>query len=53
MPQTSFRATATRSCLLPPSLREWLPEDHLAWFVLDSVAELDLDAFRGAYRAEG
>ena len=31
--------------LLPPSLREWLPEDHLVWFVLDSVAELDLDAF--------
>jgi hypothetical protein len=23
--------------LLPPSLREWLPDDHLAWFVLDSV----------------
>jgi hypothetical protein len=31
--------------LLPPSLREWLPEDHLAWFVLDSVVELDLDGF--------
>ena len=28
--------------LLPPSLSEWLPEDHLAWFVLESVAELDL-----------
>jgi transposase len=39
--------------LLPPSLREWLPEDHLAWFVLDSVAELDLDAFYSAYRADG
>jgi transposase len=39
--------------LLPPSLREWLPEDHLAWFVLDSVAELDLDAFYGAYRCDG
>jgi hypothetical protein len=24
--------------LLPPSLREWLPEDHLAWFVIDAVA---------------
>jgi transposase len=39
--------------LLPPSLREWLPEDHLAWFVLDSVAELDLDGFYSAYRADG
>ncbi|MCA1700703.1 MAG: transposase, partial [Actinobacteria bacterium] len=38
--------------LLPPSLREWLPED-LAWFVLDSVAELDLAAFYGAYRRDG
>jgi transposase len=39
--------------LLPPSLREWLPEDHLAWFVLDSVAELDLEGFYSAYRADG
>jgi hypothetical protein len=23
--------------LLPPSLREWLPDDHLAWFVVDAV----------------
>ena len=27
--------------LLPPSLREWLPEDHLAWFVIDAVEALD------------
>jgi transposase len=39
--------------LLPPSLREWLPEDHLAWFVLESVAELDLEAFYAAYRSDG
>lgn len=39
--------------LLPPSLREWLPEDHLVWFVLDSVAELDLDGFYSAYRSDG
>jgi len=39
--------------LLPPSLREWLPEDHLAWFVLESVAELDLDHFYSAYRSDG
>jgi len=39
--------------LLPPSLREWLPEDHLAWFVLDSVAELDLDGLYSADRADG
>jgi hypothetical protein len=28
--------------LLPPSLREWLPGDHLAWFVLAAVEEMDL-----------
>ncbi len=39
--------------LLPPSLREWLPEDHLAWFVLDAVAELDLSAFYADYREDG
>jgi transposase len=39
--------------LLPPSLREWLPEDHLAWFVLDAVGAIDLSAFYGAYREDG
>jgi hypothetical protein len=39
--------------LLPASLREWLPEDHLAWLVLESVAELDLGAFDAAYRDDG
>jgi transposase len=39
--------------LLPPSLREWLPEDHLAWFVLDAVEEIDLSGFYGAYREDG
>jgi transposase len=39
--------------LLPPSLREWLPEDHLAWFVLDAVEEIELGAFYGAYRGDG
>ena len=32
---------------LPPSLREWLAEDHLAWFVLDAVDAIDLGAFYG------
>ncbi|HSP39717.1 MAG TPA: transposase, partial [Frankiaceae bacterium] len=32
--------------LLPPSLREWLPDDHLAWFVVDVVGQLDTSAFR-------
>jgi hypothetical protein len=40
--------------LLPPDLREWLlPQDHLAWFVLGAVEEMDLAAFYAAYRADG
>jgi transposase len=39
--------------LLPPSLREWLPDGHLAWFVLDAVDEIDLGAFYAAYRDDG
>jgi transposase len=39
--------------LMPPSLREWLPDDHLVWTVLDAVAEMDLGAFYAAYRADG
>src|SRR6186997_530575 len=39
--------------LLPPSLREWLSEGHLAWFVIDAVAALDLSAFFAVYRENG
>jgi transposase len=39
--------------LLPPDVREWLPADHLAWFVLDVVDQLDLGPFLAAYRADG
>ena len=38
---------------MPPDVREWLPADHLAWFVIDAVAEMDLAAFSVAYRADG
>ena len=38
--------------LLPPSLRDWLPEDHLAYFVSDVVDNLDLSAMDEVYGAE-
>ena len=38
--------------LLPPSLRDWLPEDHLAYFVSDLVEHLDLSAITTVYAAE-
>src|SRR5919198_3666148 len=42
-----------QSFLMPPDVREWLPKRHLAWFVIDAVSEMDLDAFYVAYRADG
>jgi transposase len=39
--------------LLPPDLRDWLPTDHLAWFVRDVVDQLDLTPFLRAYRSDG
>src|SRR3954467_780793 len=42
-----------QSFLMPPNVREWLPEGHLAWFVIDAVAEMELDAFYAAYRLDG
>ena len=53
MAQNFLPCDRDQELLLPPSLREWLPEDHLAWFVLDAVEEIDLSAFYGAYREDG
>lgn len=39
--------------LMPPSLRDWLPEDDLAWLVIDVVGELDLAPIHARYRADG
>ena len=39
--------------LMPPSVADWLPEGHLAWFVLDTVAQVDLAEFCVRYRADG
>jgi transposase len=36
--------------LMPPSLGEWLPEDHLVWTVLGAVEQMGLGRFRAAYR---
>jgi hypothetical protein len=38
---------------MPPSLLEWLPEDHLVWTVLGAVEVMDLDRFNEAYRLGG
>jgi len=53
MPQNFLPCERDQPLLLPPDLRDWLPEDHLAWFVIESVGSLDLCAFYAAYRADG
>src|SRR5919197_3810268 len=39
--------------LLPPDLRDWLPQGHLAWFILDVTDQLDLAPFYRAHRDDG
>ena len=53
MGQNFIACEREQSFLMPPDVREWLPEGHLALFVIDAVAEMDLSAFYGAYRSDG
>jgi transposase len=53
MPQNFLSCDRDQDMLMPPSVRDWLPPGHLAWFVLGTVAKLDLASFYGAYRADG
>ena len=53
MAQNFLACDRDQALLLAPDLREWLPEGHLAWFVIDAVGELDLSSFFAAYRADG
>jgi transposase len=53
MPQNFLECDREQTFLMPPDPREWLPEDHLAWFVLASVEQMDLSAFLAAYRRDG
>jgi hypothetical protein len=53
MGQNFLACDRDQSYLMPPSVREWLPNEALAWCVLDAVAEMDLSAIYGDYRADG
>jgi hypothetical protein len=48
-----LRGDRDQPFLLPPDVRDWLPADHLAWFVLDVTDQLDLGPFLRGYRADG
>jgi len=41
MPQNFFGCDREQAFLMPPSVRDWLPGDHLAWFVIETVGKLD------------
>lgn len=53
MPQNFIAVDRDQAFLMPPSLRDWLPEGHLAWTVLAAVGEMDLSEVYGSYRADG
>jgi hypothetical protein len=53
MPQNFVCCDRDQPFLLPPSIRDWLPDDHFAWFVIGAVGRMDLGPFYGAYRADG
>jgi len=53
MAQNFLTSDRDQPLLLPPDLRDWLPEDHLAWFVIEAIDELDLEPFYSAYRSDG
>jgi transposase len=49
----SYRAyRPEQALLLPPDLRDWVPAEHLVWFVSDLVDTLDLTAIEAYYEAE-
>ena len=51
---TSFRRyEPDQTLLLPPSARDWLPEDHLAYFLSDTIDSLSLRAFYQPYQGDG
>src|SRR5215216_2668763 len=53
MSQNFIACDREQAFLLPPSLDEWLPEDHFARFGIAAVEAMDLSAFYAGYRADG
>jgi hypothetical protein len=48
-----LRGDRDQPFLPPPDLRDWLPEGHLAWFILDIVDQLDLQPLYRQHRDDG
>jgi transposase len=53
-PMSNFRTIDRQTgFLLPPSVDEWLPERHLARFIVEVIEALDLRSMSGGYRGSG
>lgn len=53
MAQNFLSCEREQDFLMPPSVRDWLPAGHLAWYLLEVVERLDLGSFYGVYREDG
>ena len=53
MSKTYLPYDPDQQLLLPAALREWLPEDHLAYFISDVVEQLDLAEITARFRWQG
>jgi len=53
MAQNFLSCDREQDFLLPPSVSDWLPRGHLAWYLLDVVEQFDLAAFYASYRQDG
>jgi transposase len=51
--QNFIRCDREQAFLLPPDVRDWLPAEHLARFVIAVVEQLDLSVIYGRYRSDG
>src|SRR3954447_5549911 len=53
MAQNFLSCDREQEFLLAPSVRDWLPAGHLAWWLIEVVGELDLAGIYAVYRADG
>ena len=53
MAQNFLSCDRDQVMLLPPSVADWLPDGHLARFVIETVDQLDLSGIYGCYREDG
>jgi transposase len=53
MPQNFIPVHRDQRFLMPPDMKKWLPDDHLAFLVLEAVEKMDLSAFYARYRDDG